>query len=330
MTFAPLKKELSAKHSMHKTVVEEVFVKETEFVITDTLNALVEKYKDSVTFGSYPEWTNNYYETKLTIETSDAKLCQQIIKEIGETMTTVPVVDKQPTKDAMSKIDGLLAKSKADPDFFKAVEFSKGIIQECFEKFRPEQVAIAFNGGKDCMVMLHLIHAHLEKQSTKLKALYIRDTNPFPEVEDFIANSAKMYNLDLITIDGPMKAALAALLDRHPEIEATVLGTRNSDPGSSYLTYFSPTDGDWPSVMRVSPILDWDYSYVWQFLRGLTLPYPIIYDRGYTSIGNTTNTISNPNLKDKGADGKVVYKPAYDLTDGSLERAGRNPKPGRN
>ena len=32
--------------------------------------------------------------------------------------------------------------------------------------------------------------------------------------------------------------------------------------GSKYVDYFSPTDGDWPKVMRVHPILDWSYKQV--------------------------------------------------------------------
>ena len=68
--------------------------------------------------------------------------------------------------------------------------------------------------------------------------------------------------------------------------------------------------------------LEWEYSYVWNFLRGLTLPYPDLYDKGYTSLGSRSNTSPNPNLATN--DGK--YQPAFKLQDGSLERAGRGKK----
>ena len=45
------------------------------------------------------------------------------------------------------------------------------------------------------------------------------------------------------------------------------------------MSYFSPTDGDWPAVMRVHPVLDWSYAQVWAFIRGLGLPYPSLYDQ---------------------------------------------------
>lgn len=46
----------------------------------------------------------------------------------------------------------------------------------------------------------------------------------------------------------------------------------------------------------------------------------------YTSIGDKTNTIPNPNLKVVSPDGTVTYLPAYKLVENAdkLERAGRN------
>ena len=49
---------------------------------------------------------------------------------------------------------------------------------------------------------------------------------------------------------------------------------------SDSLEFFSPTDGDWPSMMRVNAIINWNYSHVWDFIRGLYLPYCSLYDRG--------------------------------------------------
>ena len=51
-----------------------------------------------------------------------------------------------------------------------------------------------------------------------------------------------------------------------------------SKPGS--LTDFDPTDSDWPSIIRVHPILDWDYSHVWQFLQELEVDWCTLYNSG--------------------------------------------------
>ena len=60
-------------------------------------------------------------------------------------------------------------------------------------------------------------------------------------------------------------------------------------------------------MMRINPILNWDYHMIWQFIRGLSLAYPTLYDKGYTSLGNRNNTKPNPHLKIP--DSKDSYKP---------------------
>ena len=49
----------------------------------------------------------------------------------------------------------------------------------------------------------------------------------------------------------------------------------------------------WPAFMRVNPILEWSYSDVWNFLRVTQVEYCLLYDKGYTSIGNTADTSAN-------------------------------------
>lgn len=84
------------------------------------------------------------------------------------------------------------------------------------------------------------------------------------------------------------------------------------------------TDSDWPQVMRVSPLLDWHYSEIWDYLLHLKVPYCSLYDMGYTSLGSRNNSISNPALTiyDPLKDCKT-YLPGYKLLNASLERNGR-------
>ncbi len=154
------------------------------------------------------------------------------------------------------------------------------------------------------------------------------------------------------------------------EIKAIFVGTRRDDPHGPQLSARSWTDKDWPRVERIHPILDWTYQDVWAFLRcpalgssetalGISreelaieygtagggeqgVPYCLLYDQGYTSLGSTFNTLPNPELRIQNeppeeqstekqdqdvvvGDGtaKGRWRPAYMLKDGSLERAGR-------
>ena len=199
------------------------------------------------------------------------------------------------------------------------------VIQQTLQLYSLDELCISFNGGKDCTVLLHILHAALSKQSPppkRLKALYIRYDSPFPQAEEFISETAERYNLNIITMNGGIKQGLKTLKETHPNIKAILLGTRRHDPFSDALHTFSPTDPDWPHYMRVNPILDWHHADVWSFIIECGIPYCSLYDEGYTSLGSTHNTTPNPALKCE--DGSNKYKPAYMLEDGRLERAGRN------
>ena len=80
------------------------------------------------------------------------------------------------------------------------------------------------------------------------------------------------------------EVALSSMLSSDPAVQATVLGVRKGDPGADRMDNFSPTDGDWPRVIRVNPILAWEYSHVWRFIRALSLPYPSLYDQAVTVL----------------------------------------------
>ena len=47
-----------------------------------------------------------------------------------------------------------------------------------------------------------------------------------------------------------------------------------------HMKTFTPTDKDWPSLMRVNPILDWGYSDLWTIIQDLEIPYCSLYNRG--------------------------------------------------
>ena len=65
--------------------------------------------------------------------------------------------------------------------------------------------------------------------------------------------------------------------------------------------------------------MDWSYHDVWSLLLLARLPYCPLYDRGYSSLGFSSNT--EPNAALRREDGS--YAPAHLLPDARLERAGR-------
>ncbi|KAI8817651.1 uncharacterized protein EV422DRAFT_540434 [Fimicolochytrium jonesii] len=200
------------------------------------------------------------------------------------------------------------------------------VILEALRRYRTDGLALSFNGGKDCTVLLHLLYAarqqyEAENQSgpIHINTLYVAHTDSFPEVDEFVEFCERRYTMDLMKIYGPMKEGIRNFLEFHPQTKAMLVGTRRTDPFGEKLEPFQMTDPGWPPIMRVHPILDWDYTAIWRGMELLHVPYCILYDEGYTSLGGVDNTQRNPALRND-SDG---YDPAYKLTDGTRERDGR-------
>jgi len=222
--------------------------------------------------------------------------------------------------DAQAVYD--LAASSATPGLAIKVKQALDTIEQSILDFGPEEVALSFNGGKDCTVIIHLFAAALAKFSqsnSKMRALYIRCRSPFDAVEDFLHVCETRYRLELFSFEGTLKDGLQAFLSQASR-RAILIGTRSTDPNGANLTKCNPTDSDWPAVMRIHPILDWSYHDVWDFLRILRVGWCDLYDTGYTSLGSTFNTKPNPYLETPAG-----WRPAWELEDGALERAGRLP-----
>lgn len=202
------------------------------------------------------------------------------------------------------------------------------VIRKGYEEYGPgeEGLALSFNGGKDCTVLLALVGAIREEMGVEggWCGAYLKTRNPFPAVETFIGESAAWAGLDLLEVPPPengggMKATLTRLLELRPSIKGMWMGTRKTDPYSDSLEPFAPTDDGWPPLVRINPILPWSYQTVWDFLLAFHVPFCSLYGQGYTSLGDIHNTNPNPLLAV--SDG---FAPAWQLVDGGSERGGRS------
>ncbi|KAI1792370.1 adenine nucleotide alpha hydrolases-like protein [Ganoderma leucocontextum] len=214
------------------------------------------------------------------------------------------------------------------------VKEALAVIDDALDTWGQEHISLSFNGGKDCTVLLHLVAASIGRRTSHstrkpLSAVYIPVPSPFPELEVFIEDAGRAYNLDLFHCPHPngpavsvetahapgpsaapvverlrpgtagegMRIALELYKARFPGVEAIVIGTRRSDPHGANLSFRNPTDEDWPRFVRVNPIINWSYSHIWAYLSRFRIPYCSLYDQGYTSLGSTYNTFPNPALR---------------------------------
>ena len=185
---------------------------------------------------------------------------------------------------------------------------------------RPSEIALSFNGGKDCTVVLHLLRSCTDDLSAFKFVHFVQD-NEFNEVTQFRKEVEAKFGIEIQLYGKDFKREVGRFIDESG-VKAIVMGNRRTDPWSQQLEAFTPSSAGWPEFMRVFPILEWSYADVWLYLRGPpTLEYCCLYDLGYTPLGETHNTQKNPKLKSTEEEG--AYRPAYELKNGDDERLSR-------
>ncbi|PWY89833.1 adenine nucleotide alpha hydrolases-like protein [Aspergillus heteromorphus CBS 117.55] len=256
-----------------------------------------------------------------------------------------------------AKVHTFLSESHPPDSLLSAVQhqtrLSLAVLATALHRYTLPELALSYNGGKDCLVLLVLFLASLHplpepssssnsttttttnETITTIPAIYALPPDPFPLVETFVTWSSRAYHLSIkkYTTDPPhstIRSTFASYLSSNPETKAIFVGTRRTDPHGAKLSHFDRTDRGWPDFVRVHPVIDWHYAEIWAFIRALGLRYCELYDRGYTSLGGTADTLPNPVLRveqgeeqgQEGQEGK--YRPAYELTEDLEERLGRN------
>ncbi|CAI5757275.1 unnamed protein product [Candida verbasci] len=215
------------------------------------------------------------------------------------------------------------------------IKLTVSILEKSIDLHGLNEIAISYNGGKDCLVMLILLLSTIYKKHKEmsfnlpkhyeLDSIYINSETPFPKLIDFIHSSTKYYHLNQIIIKDTLKNGFKYYLEQvNTNVKSVIVGIRYSDPYGSELKYEQMTDHNWPKFLRIHPILHWHYVDIWQFLISTGIEYCEMYDLGYTSLGGINRTKPNPDLKLENGD----YLPAYMLKDHAdeKERLGRELK----
>lgn len=197
----------------------------------------------------------------------------------------------------------------------KKIAKSKKIIKKAAKRYPKEKLAVAWTGGKDSTVMLHLIKDTFGK--VPFPVVFNDSTMEFPEVYEFIDKLIQEWNLNLVKVDH-LKKELAEFhrtrdsekkqeLSRLMKISAIRWATKkygftaymvairwDEHASRSKEKYFSPRkDHD-----RVHPFLHFTEKDIWDYIKTKKVPYVSLYDKGYRSLGEAPFT--KPARKGKG------------------------------
>ncbi len=78
------------------------------------------------------------------------------------------------------------------------IEKSKEVVRETFKKFKVDDLAITWTGGKDSGLGLWIIRQVCQEDGIKLpKVMTIDEFDVFQEIHDFMEKYAREWNLDL-------------------------------------------------------------------------------------------------------------------------------------
>ncbi|XP_061462722.1 FAD synthase isoform X2 [Rhineura floridana] len=173
---------------------QEIYVNTEEILIAPILDQANVSFRRRTSLGSYPDWVNNYFRVKLTLDSDSKEHLEEAVSFLMENLPkgiVVPLV-ANPVSQAAKDVYAL---AESDSPLGQKVAAAIRTIEEALDRYILSKLCVGFNGGKDCTALLHLFYAAVQRRyperSEKLRALYIRTVSPFPEMEEFIKDTAQ-------------------------------------------------------------------------------------------------------------------------------------------
>ena len=177
------------------------------------------------------------------------------------------------------------------------IEFSQKILKKAAKKW-GRKLAVAWTGGKDSTVLLHLIKKTFGQIPFEV---YFGDTTQhFPELYQFKDELAKKWKLKMIIgqpqksyqeVAGARKRCCHALKTeplnktiKKQGWQALLVGIRwDEQAARANEKYFSPRKN--PTHIRVHPLLHWTELDIWDYIKKYKVPVNPLYQKGFRSLG---------------------------------------------
>ena len=182
------------------------------------------------------------------------------------------------------------------------VEKAESVIQESFDRYGRNKLAVSWTGGKDSMVLLHLARRVIP-EPFDLSVFFIDTGLHFEELYQFVEEWGDKWDLNLVRVHPERTIAeyqretdeeRKKELSRTMKIEAIDQGLKDNGwealmVGIRWDEHEARVDEEFfskrPSHMRVHPILQFSEDDIWTYIRRFEVPYVSLYDEGYRSLG---------------------------------------------
>jgi phosphoadenosine phosphosulfate reductase len=182
------------------------------------------------------------------------------------------------------------------------IRSSERVLSSALSKFETSKIAIAWTGGKDSTVILHMIRI-LQGTRISLPVVFIDTGLHFDETLKFVKKIEKEWKLNLYRLQD--KTGLANYkkeknrtkkkeIARKMKIKAIkrgikkykwkalIIGIRwDEHQARANEVYFSRRKDH----IRIHPILHFTEKDIWDYIKEFNISYNPLYDLGYRSIG---------------------------------------------
>lgn len=197
------------------------------------------------------------------------------------------------------------------PKLLKKIDKTKSILKKAIDKYKYHDIAVAWKGGKDTTVMMHILKG-MYKDKIPFKVFFNDSTMEFRETYEFIKKIKKLWGFRMIVIkhdrkeleeyhstkDLNRKKELSRLMKitainkalKKYKFKGFILGIRRDEnPARKNEKYFSKRKDH----IRIHPMLDWTEEDIWDYIKTFGVPYLPLYDKGYRSVGEKPFTVKS-------------------------------------
>jgi len=181
------------------------------------------------------------------------------------------------------------------------------ILRLCLDTF-PGKVSVACSFQKEESVLLDMLF----ELDSKARVFAIDTHHLFPETYELWREVERRYATKIETFEGPSPEELAAthgerLWETKPDLYLAIAKVAPLNSALVDLDCWitgirrdqAPTRANAPKLgwdephelWKANPLADWSDDDCWAYIRERGLPYNVLHDKGYDSIGDTHSTI---------------------------------------